>query len=56
MLNEVEGAGLWRDEDVLEIESRILVSVCGVEAFVPRLPLIVLNPLDYRLSLLHRYA
>jgi transcription factor SPT20 len=26
MLNEIEGAGLWRDEDVLEIESRILVS------------------------------
>jgi transcription factor SPT20 len=27
MLNEVEGAGLWKDEDVLEIESRILVGV-----------------------------
>lgn len=31
MLNEAEGAGLWRDEDVLEIESRILVS--GVFTF-----------------------
>lgn len=29
MLNEVEGAGLWKDEDVLEIESRILVSGSG---------------------------
>jgi hypothetical protein len=27
MLNEVEGGGLWTDEDVLEIESRILVSI-----------------------------
>ena len=25
-LNEVEGAGLWTDEEVLEIESRIIVS------------------------------
>lgn len=26
-LNEVEGMGLWSDEDVMEIESRILVSL-----------------------------